>query len=92
MRLIILAILVYLLYLFIKKFTSTKKQQSQEFGYWKNGGQVEDEMIKDPQCNTYYPKKDMIQYTLDDEVLFFCSEDCKNKYLEEHQNNLGRNA
>ena len=42
-----------------------------------NGG----EMIKDPFCQSYYPKNKAISKKIDGEIYYFCSEDCLKKFL-----------
>jgi hypothetical protein len=42
-------------------------------------------MIKDPQCHVYFPKRDAVRVTTGDQELFFCSTDCRDKYLLENR-------
>jgi YHS domain-containing protein len=42
---------------------------------------VDDVMVKDPHCGVYFPKRDGIRLELNGEELFFCSTECKDKYL-----------
>ena len=42
---------------------------------------VDDIMIKDPFCETYFPKRNGIRLAVDGNELFFCSKDCRDKYV-----------
>ena len=44
-----------------------------------------EEMRKDPICGTYLPESQAITLLYKREVHFFCSEECKNKFLELNQ-------
>jgi hypothetical protein len=42
---------------------------------------VDDVMVKDPQCGTYFPRRDGVTVTTSHEVLYFCSNECRDRYL-----------
>jgi YHS domain-containing protein len=62
---------------------------------WKNNNFVNDnktnninepeEMKQDPVCKTYVPKSQAINYKTNNKTLYFCSEECKNKYIDENK-------
>ncbi|MBE9535593.1 MAG: hypothetical protein IMF07_00295 [Proteobacteria bacterium] len=39
-----------------------------------------EEMVKDPNCDTYIPKADAIKKKVGGETLFFCSQKCLDEY------------
>jgi YHS domain-containing protein len=41
-------------------------------------------MIKDPFCEIYFPKKDGVHLRIDGKDLYFCSEECRDKFLEKY--------
>jgi len=45
------------------------------------GGQIEDVMVKDPYCQVYFPKREGIRAVVDGEELYFCSRECRDKFL-----------
>ena len=45
-------------------------------------GKIDDVMIKDPFCEAYFPKRNGVHYKHNGEDLYFCSEDCKAKFIE----------
>jgi YHS domain-containing protein len=38
-------------------------------------------MIKDPFCEVYFPKRNGVHLNLSGKDLYFCSNQCKDKYL-----------
>ena len=77
-RLLLVAALVYLVY----RLLWPKKRQ------WRAGkrtGSTADrmeEMKKDPVCGTYVPESQALSMKVDTQVHYFCSEDCRKKFLE----------
>jgi len=47
----------------------------------KSAGEIDDVMIKDPFCEMYFPKRDGVHQKLDGEDLYFCSAECRDKYM-----------
>jgi YHS domain-containing protein len=39
-------------------------------------------MIRDPECGTYVPRNDAIKTHVEGKACYFCSEECRDKYLE----------
>ena len=75
LRILILAGLAYLLYsLFKGIFKSNREIEPRE----PNG--VIDEMVQDPVCKTYIPRREAFKKKVDGEDVFFCSEACASKY------------
>ena len=81
MRFILLAVLFYFLYRLVRGYLGSSQKRRQEFGHWTEGETVADEMVKDPQCNTYFPKKEMIPYKIDGKIVYFHNEECKSEYI-----------
>ncbi len=46
-------------------------------------GEIRDEMVKDPVCQTFIPKSIAIKKTFHDKAVFFCSEECATKFSEQ---------
>ncbi len=44
-------------------------------------GQLADEMIKDPYCQVYFPRRDGVPLQIGGEELMFCSTECRDRYL-----------
>ncbi len=43
---------------------------------------ITDEMVKDPYCSVYFPKRQGIHLRAGGEDLYFCSPECRDKYLK----------
>jgi YHS domain-containing protein len=82
MRLLIIAALVYLLYRGFKSWMLKNLPPSQP-PEGRNGSMtgVDDVMVKDPICEVYFPKRNGIEVKADGESHYFCSTECRDKYL-----------
>ena len=48
-------------------------------------GEIDDVMIQDPVCGVYFPKGNGIELQFKGEELFFCSQECKTKFIHTHK-------
>ena len=85
MRLLILIILVYLGYQLFKKWLLPGRA-SESLKEDENLSPVDDVMVKDPFCETYFPKRKGVQAVVDGETHYFCSPACRDKFVEKHMN------
>ena len=88
MRLIIFLAAVYLgfklLKSILKKKFIFKDVSSSGRNSLKTGAKkIDDVMVQDPFCKVYFPKRDGIHIKIKGEDLFFCSNTCKEKYLDQ---------
>jgi len=83
-RLIIFAILCYILYRVVKSLMLPPAGKPGGPSIRPNGT-ITDEMVMDPQCNVYIPRKEAITAKVAGETIYFCSKECKKKYLEEQR-------
>ena len=78
LRLILFVILTLILYailnLLIKPKPSTRERQAR-------GGEPE-ELVQDPYCQTYIPKRFAKRKEVGGKEYYFCNEDCLRKYLK----------
>ncbi len=81
-RLVILAILCYLLYRLIK---GTLRSAPQPPGRREKaaGPTLIDEMVIDPVCRVYIPKRDALTARVGGETVYFCSQECMKKYFQD---------
>jgi uncharacterized protein len=82
MRLLILLVLLYLVYRFLKSWMF-KETQSQKATFGTETGEIDNVMVKDPYCGIFFAKKDGVHLKVSDQDLYFCSKECKDKFLEE---------
>jgi YHS domain-containing protein len=57
--------------------TATKKTVAGE-----NTGKIDDVMVKDPFCQAYFPKRNGLRLKVNGEDLYFCSQQCRDKFVE----------
>ncbi len=81
MRLLILIALLYLGYRFLKSWM-LKQTTSQKETFEKKTAEIDDVMVRDPQCGVYFAKKDGVHLNMNGQNLYFCSEECKDKFLD----------
>lgn len=79
-RLLIFAILGVVLYRALRSWMGNPRPNSEESGCGPPG-QVDDVMIKDPVCGIYFPQRDGVILKATEEVLYFCSTECRDNYL-----------
>lgn len=82
-RLIILFILVYLLYKLVKELIlkpgpNTHTIHDKHF----DQRRLTDEMVQDPVCKVYVPKKDAITFSYAGKIYYCCSRECIKKLKE----------
>ena len=77
MRLLILALLGYLLYRVLGGLFRTGQKVRET-----KTGTVVDEMVQDPLCKIYIPKREARRKVINGQEYFFCSEKCYNKFLK----------
>lgn len=46
---------------------------------------IDDVMLKDPVCGTYFPRREGVVAELDGEVHRFCSNACRDRFLQERK-------
>lgn len=80
LRVIILAILLYILYRLIKG--AFKKDRDITGG---RADGVIDEMVQDPFCRIYIPRRHAVRRVHEGNEMFFCSEECADKFEAENK-------
>lgn len=78
-RYIILAVVGYLAYRVAKRWVAGKLRSSRVEG--RAAGRIEDVMVKDPLCGTYFARRDGVTLRLAGRELMFCSQKCRDNYL-----------
>lgn len=79
-RLIFYAIVMYLIYVIIRLFQNPGKRRSDSSA--RGSTQVRGVMVKDEVCSTYLPREDALREVRDGREYFFCSSECRQKFLE----------
>ncbi len=83
MRVLILLGIIYLCYRVLKSWIlQDRSPQKRVFG--ETAGEIDDVMIKDPVCEVYFPKRDGVHLKVNGNDLYFCSTECRDKFVELH--------
>ena len=78
-------LILYLLigYLALKIFKGLFRQgpQARMETNGRRSEEIDDLMVKDPNCQTYIPRRDAVQAEQNGETYYFCSRECRDAYL-----------
>lgn len=86
-RLLIFAIAGIVIYRIAKSLLGVP--QSRYSGAGAPPERVDDVMVKDPVCGAYFAQRKGVALTVSDNVLHFCSAECRDSYLEQHSDDQG---
>jgi YHS domain-containing protein len=75
LRFIYLILIFYLLYQLVKGFIKQGREYQQKS---KDG--VIDDMVQDPVCKTYIPRREAFKKTFSGKDILFCSKECAEKF------------
>jgi YHS domain-containing protein len=79
MRYLIIFALLYLCYYVVKKAVLPAMRTYKIFRKYR-ASSADKEMVQDPHCHTYIPKETALRATFDEEVYYFCSQECLDEY------------
>ncbi len=82
MRLLILIAIVYLVYRLVKSWMMKNLPSTGNTISDRTTSEIDDVMVKDPYCEVYFPKRKGVHLRTDGEDLYFCSQECRGKYIE----------
>ena len=87
-RFVIFALLCYILYRLIKSLALPSPRKSGEpfrkpgEPFTQSPQVITDEMVIDPHCHVYIPKREALTAKIEGGTVYFCSKECKKKYLQ----------
>jgi len=79
-RIILYAFLAYIFYLLIRFFQAVNRRSRSQR---RNPKPPSGMMVRDEICNTYLPKEDAIKEVYEGKEYYFCSNECRRKFLEQ---------
>lgn len=90
-RLLIIIVLAVVIYRGLKSWLGqdTARQQRRSD---RQSGQIDDDMVQDPLCGIYFPRRQGIAFRDRGKDLLFCSEKCKQNYVQRIGNAKGSNS
>lgn len=80
MRYIIVILIVYLAYKFLKALFRTKENSYQEVPIQPRQASIGDDLVEDPHCHTYIPLSDAHKASVNGKTIYFCSKKCLNEF------------
>ncbi len=75
----IVALVCYVLY---RLFMNDNKKKTEKEAEKRKKRMESGEMVKDPVCGTYVEKDSAITVKNGEQILYFCSYECRQKYIE----------
>jgi YHS domain-containing protein len=82
LRLLIIGLLLYVLYRLLVG-SKRKKVRGNKNRAGSTGDKIQDVLVEDPVCHTYIPKGQAVQLHHNKQILYFCSNKCCEKFLEQ---------
>jgi YHS domain-containing protein len=79
-RFVILAVVAYVFYRALKSWMSGG-ERSEDGRRRTTGGEVDDVLIQDPVCLTYFAQRNGVHLHHQGRDLYFCSNQCRERYL-----------
>lgn len=85
LRLIVIGVLFYLLFRILRfLFSPPPSRRSRVYSEGKK--ELVNEMVQDPHCGVYVARKEAYSIRVGNDLLYFCSEECCQKYLQRNKN------
>jgi len=81
-KLLLLIVIVYLTYRAVKSWLLRNLQVPGQNA--PNHPKIDDVMVKDPVCGVYFPRREGVALHHKGQELIFCSEACRDRFLEEN--------
>lgn len=86
MRLLIFIAIIYIVYKALKSWMLKNLPAAGPPVSGRASAEIDDVMVKDPYCEVYFPKRKGIQLRVKGENLYFCSPECRDKFIESKSN------
>lgn len=83
-RLLFYGILIYFAYRLLKPWIASLGGSSTDAPHGRSSSEEAD-LIRDPQCGTYFLKQRGVEARIGGRIVYFCSDECREKYLLSHR-------
>lgn len=83
LRLIIIAILFYIVYRLLTGGRQKKEPDSRREGATQKEMPVDDVLVEDPVCKKLVPRQKAVEHCHADQTIYFCSEECCRKFISQ---------
>ena len=88
-RFLILALVGYVFYRALRNWISGSRRPEVDRGKT-SAGEVDDVLIQDPVCQTYFAQRNGVHLHHDGQDLYFCSKRCRERFLNDQTPPEGR--
>jgi YHS domain-containing protein len=82
MKLLIFIAIIYIVYKALKSWMLKNLPAADPLASGRASAEIDDVMVKDPYCEVYFPKRKGTQLRVKGEDLYFCSPECRDKFIE----------
>jgi YHS domain-containing protein len=82
-RLLLYGFIIYVVYRVVKSWAKSVTGPDRNVDSVARSDNTE--LIRDPQCGTYFLRQQGVDARVDGQTLFFCSEQCRDAFLREHK-------
>jgi YHS domain-containing protein len=86
MRFIIIMLLTYLAYKFLKELFVTKGNQQRHVPGQPERGASGEDLVEDPNCHTYIPLSNALKTSVEGKDAYFCSKKCLEEFKAIQEN------
>jgi uncharacterized protein len=84
LKFIILGVVGYVFYRALKSMIIGSGASSSD-SQGRGPNEVDDVLVQDPVCKTYVPQHGSIHIRRHGQLIFFCSEECRDRYIHDHK-------
>lgn len=83
MKLLLIIVIAYLVY----RTAKSRLMRNPSAPPWDSASnpKIDDVMIKDPVCGTYFPRREGVELRHAGQVIVFCSATCRDRFLEQQK-------
>ncbi|MEF3169246.1 MAG: transcriptional regulator [Deltaproteobacteria bacterium] len=87
-RFLLYFLICFLIYLLFKR-VFTRQATQRPYAEQRRPSPIQDELVRDPVCGVYCPKRDALMLRTWGETHYFCSEECRRRFLQENSPEKG---
>jgi len=80
-RVILFILFFFILYYILSNFLANILRPRRRI----NQGSETEELVQDPYCQTYIPKRSAVKKKIAGSMLYFCNQECLKNYLERNK-------
>ena len=84
-RVVLMVLALYVLWLACKRLLRSVSMMSEQRDRTGHSGHLNavDELVQDPVCKLYVPRREAVELREQDAPVYFCSEKCRDQYVQQ---------